>query len=89
MIQNLLRPCTRLWLLLLTLTFVTYAAGQTGLQGKGLILSVLLLALIKGNIIAERFMGLRSVKGFWRPAFWMYLLLIGACISAAFLLPTH
>jgi len=89
MTNILLRPCTRLWLLLLALTFATYAAGQTGLHGNGLILAVLLIALIKGNIITERFMGLHRVSSFWRPLLWVYLVLIGSCISAAFLLPIH
>ena len=85
----LARPCTRLWLLLVLLTFSTYAAPQAGLQGKGLIIAVLFLALIKGNIITESFMGLRRVSGFWRPLLWLYLLVIGLCICAAFLLPVQ
>lgn len=89
MTHMLSRPCTLLWLLLLTLTFATYATAQAGLQGNGLIVSVLLLALIKGSIITDRFMGLRSVSGFWRPLFWLYLVVIGFCISAAFLFPIH
>jgi cytochrome c oxidase subunit 4 len=82
-----IRPCTRVWLLLLTLTFATYAAAQLGLQGKGLILGVLTLAIIKGQLVTDYFMGLRQVSGFWRPVLSAYLLIVGGLIAAAFLLP--
>jgi hypothetical protein len=74
-------------LTLIALTFATYAAAQFGLQGKGLVLGVLTLAIIKGQLVADAFMGLRRVKGFWRPLFSAYLLIIGGLIAAAFLLP--
>jgi cytochrome c oxidase subunit 4 len=82
-----LRPCTLVWLLLLTLTFATYAASQLGLQGQGLILGVLILAIIKGQLVTDHFMGLRRVSGFWRPLLSAYLLIVGGLIATAFLLP--
>jgi cytochrome c oxidase subunit IV len=82
-----LRPCTLVWLLLLTLTVATYAAAQLGLQGKGLILGVLALAIIKGQLVVDHFMGLRRVGSFWRPLLGSYLLLVGGLIATAFLLP--
>ena len=83
----LLRPCTLIWLLLLALTIATYLLAQLGLEGRSLILSVLAFALIKGNLIADWYMGLRNVSGFWRPIFVLYLVMIGLFISVAFLLP--
>lgn len=84
---GVLRPCTQVWLLLLTLTFATYAAAQLGLQGKGLVLGVLAIALIKGQLVTDRFMGLRQVSGFWRPLLSAYLFIVGGLIATAFLLP--
>ncbi len=85
--QAALRPCTIIWVVLLLLTFATYVAAQLGLQGKGLILGVLILALFKGQMIADAFMGLRQVRGFWRPVVSSYFIIIGALIAGAFLLP--
>jgi cytochrome c oxidase subunit 4 len=85
--RGLLRPCTLIWLLLIALTFATYAAAQFGLQGKGLVLGVLALAILKGQLVGDAFMGLRQVKGFWRPLLSAYLLIVGGLIATAFLLP--
>jgi hypothetical protein len=85
--HRLLRPCTGIWLLLVALTFATYGAAELGLQGKGLILGVLLIAIIKGQLVSDRFMGLRWVRGFWRPVLTGYLLIVGSFIAIAFLLP--
>jgi cytochrome c oxidase subunit IV len=82
-----LRPCTLIWLLLLALSVATYAAAQLGLEGKGLILGVLALAIIKGQLVADHFMGLRRVGSFWRPLLGGYLFVVGTLIATAFLLP--
>ena len=85
--HRLLRPCTGIWLVLIALTFITYAAAELGLQGQGLVLGVLVIAIIKGQLVADRFMGLRWVRGFWRPVLTGYLLIVGSFIAIAFLLP--
>ena len=85
--QGQLRPCTIIWLLLIILTFATYAAAELGLQGKGLVLGVLTLAIIKGQLVSDYFMGLRRVRGFWRPLLAAYFLIVGGLIVTAFLLP--
>lgn len=81
-----LRPCTRTWLLMLGLTFVTYAIARLGLSGEGLMLGVLAIALFKGQLVVDHFMGLRRVRGFWRPLLTAYLLLLGAALAGAFFL---
>ena len=48
------------------LLFVTFLIGQLGLSGLGVALGVLLLALIKGQLVGAYFMGLGSLRGFWR-----------------------
>jgi len=81
-----LRPCTFTWLLMLGLTFVTYAVARLGLSGQWLMLGVLGIALVKGQLVVDRFMGLRRVRGFWRPLLSLYLLLLGAALAGAFFL---
>ena len=81
-----LRPCTRVWLLMLGLTIVTYALAHFGLSGNGLVLGVLAIALLKGQLVVDHFMGLRRVRGFWRPLLTAYLLLLGAALAGAFFL---
>ncbi len=85
--HGLLRPCTLIWLLLLALTVATYVAAELGLQGQGLVMGVLTIALIKGQLVADWFMGLRRVGSFWRPVLSGYLLIVGTFIAVAFLLP--
>ncbi len=85
--HGLLRPCTLIWLLLLALTVATYVAAELGLQGQGLVMGVLAIALIKGQLVADWFMGLRRVGSFWRPVLSGYLLILGTFIAVAFLLP--
>lgn len=81
------RPCTGFWLLLVALSLVTYLAAELGLQGEALVLGVLVLAIIKGQLVADWFMGLRHVGSFWRPLLTGYLFIVGSFIAAAFLLP--
>lgn len=80
-----LRPCTWVWLLLVALTLLTYAVGSAGLGGVTVALSVLGVGLVKAHLVAERFMGLRRVGGFWRPLIGVYLLVLGVGIGLAWL----
>lgn len=79
-----LKPCTRIWLLLVGLTLVTYSIGELGLGSGGLALLVLAIAAFKALLVAEHFMGLRRVSGFWRPLLAGYLLVLGLGIALAF-----
>lgn len=81
-----LRPCTRVYLLLIGLTFVTFLIGQLGLNGLGAALGVLLLALIKGQLVGAYFMGLGSLRGFWRWPVFIWLFVPGILIGTAFYL---
>jgi cytochrome c oxidase subunit IV len=84
-----LHPCTRVYLALLGLTLVTFAIGAAGLGGLTMSLSVLGLALIKGQLVGDWFMGLRGVRGPWRWVIALWLLLPGALIGVAFTLASH
>ncbi|MFP5505969.1 MAG: cytochrome C oxidase subunit IV family protein [Gammaproteobacteria bacterium] len=78
-----LRPCTWIWLALIALTLLTYAAGAAGLGGTAIALTVLGLGLLKALLVADHFMGLRRVSGFWRPVIGVYLLVLGVGIGLA------
>ncbi len=79
-----LKPCTSIWLLLMGLTLVTFAMGELGLASGGTALLVLVIAIFKAMLVADHFMGLKQVSGFWRPLIAGYLLVLGLGIALAF-----
>jgi len=82
----LLRPCTWVYVALMALTVVTWAVGRAGLSGLGLSMLVLGLALLKGGLVGDWFMGLRQVGGTWRWVVIIWLLIPGSLIAIAFML---
>jgi len=68
------------------LTLVTFAIGVAGLSGLTVSLSVLGLALVKGQMVGDYFMGLKAVQGPWRWVIALWLMLPGALIGLAFTL---
>lgn len=81
-----LRPCTWAYLLLVVLTVLTWAIGRLGFSGLELALLVLGLALFKGHLVGDWFMGLRRVRGIWRWVVASWLLIPGSLIAVAFAL---
>lgn len=79
-----MRPCTRVYLVLIVLTVTTFAIGQSGLGGLTLSLLVLAFALIKGQLVGDYFMGLKGIRGAWRWVILVWLLLPGGLITLAF-----
>lgn len=79
-----LRPCTLVYVLLVLLTFATWAIGKAGLQGLPVALLVLLMALAKGQLIGDWFMDLRQSSGIWRWMIALWLIIPGALIASAF-----
>jgi len=84
--RRLIRPCTLVYLVLVLLTVATWAVGTAGLGGLPVSLLVLAVALLKGHLIGDWFMGLRSVRGIWRWVVAIWLLIPGGLISIAFVL---
>ena len=80
------RPCTRVYLVLIALTFATYIVGELGLSGLTAALLVLAGALFKGHLVGDFFMGLHGLRGPWRWVILIWLLLIGGLITTAFTL---
>ena len=79
-----LRPCTWVYIVLIALTFTTYAVGELGLGGLSFALLVLGIALVKGHLVGDFFMGLHGLSGPWRWVILIWLTLIGGLITLAF-----
>lgn len=82
------RPCTVVWLLLMLLTMSTLAVGKLGLfdtmGGEPLVLFLLATIFIKGAMISDFFMGLKSVRAFWRIIPIIYLIIVCILIWIAY-----
>ncbi len=71
------------WFLLLVFTVASYALGA-GAAKPALMLAVLLLTLVKGQMIADYFMGLRHTRFVWRALMSTWLLTIGGAIALVY-----
>ncbi|VAX14190.1 hypothetical protein MNBD_GAMMA24-2674 [hydrothermal vent metagenome] len=79
-----LRPCTWVWLLLMALTLMILAVAETGMSG-GYIVSLLIISmLVKTQIVADYFMGLKRVRLRWRLIVSAYLLVVMSMIGLAY-----
>lgn len=84
--KTLLRPCTRVWLLLIALTLVTFGIGEAGFGGTRIMLAVLAITLVKSQMVAGFFMGLRKTRLLWRLIMLGYLAVVGSMIALAYLI---
>ena len=74
------------WLALVLLILLTYAAGRAGLGGPVLITGILLSVAVKGQVVADVFMGLKGVRRPWRWMVTGWLLVVLVLIGVAFAL---
>ncbi len=81
-----IRPCTRIWLLLMGLSYVTYLVGASAIEGLWAALLVLGFAILKGQLIGDFYMGLRWVSGVWRWVIALWLIVPGVLVATAFVL---
>ena len=79
-----LRPCTWTWLVLMGLTLALLAVGKAGLDGVGIVTLVLLSTLVKTQLVADYFMGLKRTRLLWRAIVTIYLLLVISMIGLAY-----
>ena len=79
-----LRPCTWTWLVLMGLTLALLAVGKAGLGGVGIVTLVLLATLVKTQLVADYFMGLKRARLLWRAIVTTYLLLVISMIGLAY-----
>ena len=82
---HFIRPCTLVWLTLMSLTVTTYAIGEANLGGLAIMLTVLGTAVIKVQMVSSYFMGLRHTRLLWRGIVLGWLLLVAGLITIAYL----
>ncbi len=84
--RNSVQTCTLVYAVMVILTLLTWAVGMSGAGGLSLSLTVLFVALLKGQLVGDWFMGLRAVHGWWRWVVFGWLLIPGSLITLAFVL---
>lgn len=82
--RKLIRPCTFIWLILIALTLVTLSIGQMGLSGMNVVIFILVMTFIKGQMIADFFMGLKRVRWAWRIIVLIYMVFVCTMIGIAY-----
>ncbi len=67
------------WLVLVAATATTFVAAESGPSGSLLAVGVLMLALLKGKLIALHFMELRHAPALWRWSVlgWLWAVVLG------------
>ena len=79
------RTLTAIWLLLLLLTLVTFAIGEMHLAGPAVVSFVVAMTLLKSQLVASWFMGLRRAPLLFRAIMTGYLVVVAAFITIAYL----
>ncbi len=77
---------TIIWLALVALTVMTFSLGEAGMSGKGVMLTLLAITMIKSQLVANYFMGLSKTKLLWRAMMIGYFIIIGGLIALAYLM---
>ncbi len=77
---------TAIWLLLVVMTLATFFIGERIAAGSVVMMSVLVISLIKGQLIANYFMGLRHVSWVWRGIILGYFVIVGGMVAVAYLI---
>lgn len=76
---------TVIWLVLVALTIMTFSLGETSSSGKGVMLTLLAITMIKSQLVANYFIGLRKTRFLWRAVMLGYFLIVGGLIALAYL----
>ncbi|MGV8898806.1 MAG: cytochrome C oxidase subunit IV family protein [Burkholderiaceae bacterium] len=79
-----IKKATLQWVALLLLTGITFSLAEFGLSGRAMLLPILLVTLLKGRIVIDRFMALQGVAGPWRWIVLGWLVLVLSLIGVAF-----
>jgi len=77
---------TIIWLALVALTVMTFSLGEAGMSGKAVMLTLLVISMIKSQLVANYFMGLRKTKFLWRAIMFGYFVIVGSLIALAYLM---
>lgn len=77
---------TLIWVALVAMTLLTFSIGEAGMAGRQVMLGLLLIALVKGQMVANYFMGLRHVGFWWRALVLCYFVIVGGLVAVAYLI---
>ena len=75
-----------IWLILVALTIATFCIGEASFSGKGTMLILLAIAMIKSQMVANYFMALRETKLIWRIIMLAYFVIVGGLIALAYVM---
>lgn len=77
---------TGIWLVLVVLTIMTFSLGEAGMSGKGVMLTLLAIAMIKSQLVASYFMGFSRTRLLWRAIMFGYFIVVAGLIAWAYLI---
>jgi cytochrome c oxidase subunit IV len=77
---------TVIWLVLVALTLMTFSLGEAGMSGPSVMLTLLIITMIKSQMVANYFMGLRKGRLLWRAIMFGYFVIVGSLIALAYLM---
>ena len=84
MINPLKNPAHRAWLILIVATGMTWYLGEVGAAGTLAIVTMLLIAFVKGRLVILDFMELRNAPALWRALLEGWLILVSSLILLAY-----
>lgn len=76
---------TAIWLLLVGLTVISFCLSETGMSGKHVMLTLLVITMIKSQLVANYFMNLSKTRLLWRSIMFSYFVIVGGLIALAYL----
>ncbi len=84
MINPLKNSAHRAWLILIVATGMTWYLGEVGAAGTLAIVTMLLIAFVKGRLVILDFMELRNAPALWRALLEGWLILVSSLILLAY-----
>lgn len=84
MLTALKNPAHRAWLVLIVATGITWYLGEVGAAGTAAIVTMLVIAFIKGRLVVLDFMELRAAPKLWRFLLEGWLIVVGSLILLAY-----
>jgi hypothetical protein len=84
MMNFLKNSAHRAWLVLIIATCITWYLGEVGAAGTAAIVTMLVIAFIKGRLVILDFMELREAPLMWRMLLEGWLILVSSLILLAY-----
>ena len=84
MLNVLKNSAHRAWLILMIATGITWYLGEVGAAGTLAIVTMLLIAFVKGRLVILDFMELREAPRLWRALLEGWLIVVAGLILLAY-----